>query len=54
MLNRQINKALKSDKPINGLHALIPPDRREAFRQFASKFGFDKGRIKSALENEKR
>lgn len=54
MKKKQVRKAMKSNTPINSMYALIPPNRREAFRQFASKFGFDKERIKSALENEKR
>ena len=47
MKKQQINKALKSDTP-------IPNNKMQAFKKFASRFGFTEERIKIVLENEKR
>lgn len=52
MRKKQINKALKSDRPINGLYALIPDNKRKAFLKFARRFGFNEEKIKSILANE--
>ena len=46
MKKKQVQKALKSDTPINSMYALIP--------EFAARFGFTEERIKTVLENEKR
>lgn len=54
MKNKEIKKALKSDTPINSMYALIPGNRLQAFKKFASRFGFTEERIKIVLENEKR
>jgi hypothetical protein len=54
MRSKQIRKALKSDTPINSMYALIPESRRDAFKRFASYFGFTENNIKSILSNEKR
>ncbi|RYT79276.1 hypothetical protein EAJ04_24675 [Bacteroides faecis] len=54
MKKQQINKALKSDTPINSLYSLIPNNKMQAFKKFASRFGFTEERIKTVLENEKR
>ena len=54
MKNKQVQKALKSDTPINSMYALIPGGRMGAFKKFAARFGFTEERIKSVLENEKR
>ena len=54
MRKKQIRKALKSETPANSMYALIPKNRREAFRRFASCFGFTEDDIKSILANEKR
>lgn len=53
MRKKQINKVLKSDRPINGLYALIPEKKRKAFERFAARFGFTREKIKSILANEK-
>ena len=36
MKKKQIQKAMKSDTPINSMYALIPEKRREAFKRFAA------------------
>ncbi len=54
MRKKQIEKALKSGMPINGMFALIPEKKRGAFKKFAATFGFTEEKIKSILENEKR
>lgn len=54
MKNKQVQKALKNDTPINSMYALIPENRMRAFKKFAARFGFTEERIKSVLENEKR
>ena len=36
MIKKLIRKALKSETPANSMYALIPKNRREAFRRFAS------------------
>ena len=54
MHKKQINKALKSDTPINNMYALIPNNRMQAFKKFAARFGFTEEKINSVLENEKR
>lgn len=53
MKAKQIRKAVKSEKPINGLYALIPKERRNEFKKFASLFGFSEERIKNILEQER-
>lgn len=54
MKKKLIQKAMKSDTPINSMYALIPEKRREAFKRFAACFGFTEDNIKSILANEKR
>lgn len=53
MKKKQIKKALSSNKPINGMYSLIPLSRLNAFKEFASKFGYTEDKIKNILENEK-
>lgn len=54
MKKKLIQKAMKSDTPINSMYALIPEKRRKAFKRFAACFGFTEDNIKSILANEKR
>ncbi len=54
MKNKQIQKALSSNTPINSMYSLIPDSRMRAFKKFAARFGFTEERINSVLENEKR
>lgn len=53
MKNKQIKKALKSKTPINSMYALIPSEKRNAFKKFATIFGFSEERINTILKNEK-
>lgn len=46
-------KAIKSETPINSMYSLIPTDKRNAFKRFASCFGFTEERIKKILSEEK-
>lgn len=52
MKKKHLRKALNSNKPINGLYGLIPPERRNAFKKFASAFGFTEEKIKNILAHE--
>lgn len=54
MRKEQIGKALKGETPANSMYALIPKNRREAFRRFASCSGSTEDGIKSIPANEKR
>ena len=54
MKKKLIQKAMKSDTPINSMYALIPEKRRETFKRFAACFGFTEVNIKKILSNEKR
>lgn len=54
MKKKQVQKALKSDTPINSMYSLIPNNKMQAFKRFAARFGFTEERIKTVLENEKR
>ena len=54
MKKKLIQKAMKSDTPINSMSALIPEKRRETFKRFAACFGFTEENIKKILSNEKR
>lgn len=53
MRKKHIEKALKSDMPINGMFALIPEKKREAFKKFAAGFGFTEEKINNILSNER-
>ena len=53
LINKNIKKALESQRPANDLYALIPANRREDFRRFAACFGFTEENIKAILQNEK-
>lgn len=53
MKAKQVRKALKSNMPVNGMYNLIPADRRNAFKKFATMFGFTEEKIKTILANEK-
>ena len=46
MRKKQMLKAIKSETPINSMYSLIPTDKRNAFKRFASCFGFTEERIK--------
>lgn len=53
MRKKQMLKAIKSETPINSMYSLIPTDKRNAFKRFASCFGFTEERIKKILSEEK-
>lgn len=53
MRKKQMLKAIKSETPINNMYSLIPTDKRNAFKRFASCFGFTEERIKKILSEEK-
>lgn len=48
MKKKQVQKALKSDTPINSIYSLIPDNRMQAFKKFAARFGFTEERIKNS------
>ncbi len=52
MKKKQLKKALESNTPINSMYSLIPPERRNAFKKFASLFGFTDEKIKNILAQE--
>ncbi|MCM1031566.1 MAG: hypothetical protein NC410_09040 [Oscillibacter sp.] len=52
MKKKQIKKALESNTPMNSMYALIPPERRNAFKKFAAMFGFSEENIKNILAKE--
>ena len=54
MRKKQMLKAIKSETPINRMYSLIPTDNRNAFKRFASCFGFTEERIKKILSEEKK
>ncbi|MGJ0892019.1 MULTISPECIES: hypothetical protein [Phocaeicola] len=54
MRKKQMLKAIKSETPINSMYSLIPTDKRNAFKRFASCFGFTEERIKKILSEEKK
>lgn len=53
MKKKDIEKALKSDKPINSMFALIPENKMKMFKKFAKRFGFTEEKINALLANEK-
>lgn len=53
MKKKEIDKALKSDKPITGMFSLIPKDKMDAFKKFAKRFGFTEDKINALLASEK-
>lgn len=52
MKKKQLKKALESNTPINNMYRLIPAERRNAFKKFASLFGFTDEKIKNILAQE--
>lgn len=52
MKKKQLKKALNSNTPMNSMYALIPPERRNAFKKFAALFGFTDEKIKNILAKE--
>lgn len=53
MKRKEVEKALKSECPINGMFALIPEKKMKAFKKFAKQFGFTEEKINDILTNEK-
>lgn len=51
-MEKQLRKALKSDKPANSMYSLIPLEKRNAFKKFAALFGFTEEKIKDILAKE--
>lgn len=49
---KDIKKALKSDKPINAMYSMIPKKDIDKFLSFAKNFGYTEEKIKSILANE--
>lgn len=49
---KEIKKALTSDKPINAMYSMIPKKDINRFLSFAKKFGYTKEKIKNILANE--
>ena len=53
MKNKEVKKALTSDKPINAMYNLIPASKLSAFKKFAKQFGYTEERINNLLQSEK-
>lgn len=49
---KEIKKALKSDKPINAMYSMIPKKDINKFLSFAKFFGYTEEKIKNILSNE--
>lgn len=49
---KEIKKALKSDKPINAMYSMIPKKDINKFLSFAKIFGYTEENIKNILSNE--
>lgn len=49
---KDIKKALKSDKPINAMYSMIPKKDIDKFLSFAKNFGYTEEKIKNILANE--
>lgn len=52
MKGSAVQKALKSDTPLNSLYALIPENRRKALYRFVRCFGINPAKLHEALERE--
>ena len=53
MKGSTVQKALKSDTPLNSLYALIPENRRAALDRFVRCFGLSPEQLHGALERER-
>lgn len=53
MKGSTVQKALKSDTPLNSLYALIPENRRKALDRFVRCFGMNPAKLHEALERER-
>lgn len=53
MKGMTVQKALKSNTPLNSLYALIPQDRRKTLDRFVRCFGLNPAELHGALERER-